>query len=316
MVRINLVCNNTTTQEIPLNFSTVGDLIMPLTGFTKCSVLHFSIPNAATPILEFQSNYYQFTLTYGLFSFSQYVEYENRGSGDTNIYEIDHLVSMMNTALQDCLVGLDNLDALPTAIPPRIVYDTINDRYSIIVPDGFYTGANAIGILFNTPLFYILESLPTNITNAGLYEVIVTKLPENIIVVDAAHGSAPWAPAGTYLKITQEANTLSNYATPKYFVMTTTLPIEQEVVCSSTQSNDQSMASIIQTFTFDYLQGVKALLSNNDYSSVINDYRIAKMMPQTIYVVKADIKWLTNTGAVRVFNLPPNTSAKLVLNLE
>lgn len=308
MVRIKITSYNDTEQEIPLDFSREGNLVQPIEA-TSVSVIKFSIPNADNPILEFIENRYSFTLSYNGTDFTQYVEWEDRGtevSGIKQVFDIDHLCSMFNTALSDAVTGLNALSALPSLVAPRVLYNVDYSRYEMIVLASAYesTLATPIKIYINKSLFYIFQSLPViHYPNNAIDKVRMfyfKQSTENTYATD-------------YIKTLQERITLTNYANVRTILLNTSMPVEGMIICSSNGSAGQSSMNIIQTYTLPYANGVIDSSENLDFSSPADGYRTCKVTGHHLYSVKCNVYYETNAGAIRNFYLPPHSSASIEL---
>ena len=314
MPKIDLILTNPSGKDIPLDFQTIGDLSHPIMDVSQLAVLHFSIPNSDTPILVWPGDaYYQFKMSYGGFTTTQYVVFSDRGSGQF-VYEITHLLKMLNTALQLCLINLISQVTIAGSQTPHISYNYDTDTYSIVCCKAFNNdGINPfITLSVNQPLFYILESMPTIDNGDGTFSFIIVNDPYNTFT-PLATGTWTNTP---YTQITQEASSLSGYASPRFFVITTSMPIEPEIFSSITSNAGQSTANVVQTFTFDYSKGVRSLLLNNDYHSVVNDYRKVSVNGGVLYQIKMDIYWIDSAGGRHQFFLPPNDSAIITVMME
>lgn len=308
MVRAKLVSTNPTDSEIQLNFRNTGDLTQPIRA-SSVSVIKFSIPNASTPFMEFQANRYQITLTHNGFEFSQYLVWEDRGTtvnGINKVYEIDHLVSMMNTAFSAAVTGLNILVPLPTVVAPRVLYNTDTSRYEIIVKTTEYNSAAAlpIKIYFNRPLFYIFKSVPIiehPSPPAKIFELLVKPIAENVYLTN-------------FTKILQEAITFSNYAEVRNILITTSMPVEGMIICSTSSNSGQSSLNVIQSYTIPYTNGVIDISENLDFNSPENNFRACRVSSNIdIYSIKCDVYYETSKGEVKQFYLPPFTSANIEL---
>ena len=308
MVRVKLSAFNNTSDEIQLNFANMGDLVQPLNASTV-SVIKFTIPNGGNPIIEFVDNRYSFTLTYDGASYTQVVEWEDRGTefmGIKNVFEVDHICSMLNKALSDAVTGLNAIKALPSTTAPRVLYNVDTSRYEMVVLTSAYesTLAKPVKIYSNRPLFYILQSLPTiyHRTNPSetQFEYYFKQIPENTY-------------ATSYIKTIQESITMSNYASVRTILLSTSMPVEGMIICSSSANAGQHSLNIIQTYNIPYTNGVIDECENLEFTSPENGYRTCRITGKDLYSIKCDVYYETNEGVVRPFYLPPYTCAFIEL---
>jgi hypothetical protein len=318
-MRVDLLAVNTTDNSIPINFTQIGTLTSPVQGGSVC-ILGFSIPNAYTEIMRWPSDTkYQITMTYKTFSFSQYLIFEDRGSGRI-IYEIEHLVSIINTAIVNCTAGLSALctaggDTYPTVDTPYFTYDVNTSLYSVhaVCSTGSSyayfneSATNAISIYLNNRFFYVIQSLP------------VMHYPYN-------PSSKEWklkftrsgaeTVATTLYNRTQEATSISSYATPRMMYITTSLPIESECICTTNSNSGQINENILQTYSLPYVNGVKNLQENNDFSAPADPYRVSLMTNSPIYEVRCNVLYQDNDGTKHQFYLQPGSSAWILLDIR
>jgi hypothetical protein len=285
----------------------MGTLTIPI-DCNSVQIKRFSIPNAGTPLMEWVGdNVFQFTLTYKGYSFQQYVLLENRGSANF-IYEIDHLVSMINTALSSAVTGLDALYFvetglnLPTMTSPYLIFDGISQLYSVVALTSAYSSLlpEPITISLNYPLFTILQSLPIYVIG-NTFQLLFKPSGENVYLTN-------------YTKITQESITFPNYFTPQNIVITTNLPIEPEFISSSTQNSGGSSLSILQDYAFDFTSGVKDFKTHNIYNAPTEDYRRVKCVGRGIYNVRCQVYNKKRDGSLVPFILLPYQSASIKLH--
>lgn len=309
MVRAKLVAFNDTENEIPLNFNNMGDLVQPIDASTV-SVIKFSIPNAGNPLLEFVANRYKFTLTYDGETYTQAVVWEDRGTelnGIKRVFEVDHICSMLSTALSSAVTGLNALKTLPSLTVPRVIYNVDTSRYEFVVLASAYesTLAKPVKIYCNRALFYILQSLPVishqSNPDETKFEFYFKQIPENIY-------------STSYVKTIQESITMSNYANVRNILLTTSMPVEGMIICSSSASAGQTSLNVIQTYTVPYGNGVIDECENLDFSSPEDGYRTCRITGKNLYSIKCDVYYETSEGQIRQFYLPPHTSA--IIELE
>lgn len=306
MVRVNLEFYNKNPIATMLNFSSVGSLVLPITA-REIQVLKFSIPNSDIPIFDFKTNTYYFRLSYKTFSFTQYIVLEDRGSG-SSMFEFEHLVSMMNTTLKNAVSGLDAVSGhtLQSTVSPYIIYNSVTGLYSLIAPTNGYDSSmtDPIRIHVNRALFYILQTLPVynEYTITGLYEYYF------LFKNDLEHTYNT-----SYLRITQESITLSNYAYMRSLIIASNLPCQSEIITSNDSSSNQSQFNILSSYTIPYEHGSIDLKSNTDYSTISERYRITQANLNNFYDLKCLIFYKTNENKILPMSIPPFTSAFLVL---
>jgi len=310
MTRVKIIARNDSGDEVNCNFQGTGNLTTPINA-TEVSVYKFSIPNAGNPIMEWTDNTFQITMTYDGETFSQYAVWEDRGgaiNGINFVYEIDHLCNMFNTALTACVTGLNLLKTLPSVVVPRVLYNVDNSRFEIVVIASAYesTLAKPIKITVNQPLFYVLQGIPIIgqvVGGVSVYEMIFKQIPENTYM-------------STYIKIVQESISISNYASVKEILISTSLPVEGLIICTTGGDAGQSSINVIQSYTIPYSNGILDRCEDFNYVSPADMYRPCKVTGNNIYTVKCDLYYVSRNGAIRPFILPPYSSASIELEFR
>lgn len=307
--RVNLsVCNQQDVSQ-QLNFSTIGDLTQPITA-DWVNIVKISIPNSDMPILIFPSTYnYTFLVSYQGYSFSQNVLLDDRGNG-SDIFEIGHIVSMLNTALVSALAGLNGIIPIPTSNDPYISYNLNTSMYSLNVDPSAYESSLALPITIscNSNLYYILQTIPSVKSGSGvsvLHTFLCNQTNENFFE-DLNHM--------IWIKLDQEQISLCNYATPRLIWITTSMPVQSETFVSRTSSANQTYYNVLQSLTIGYSNGVIDFSTNNDFTTVQDRYRKSHVNATGIYSVKCDVYWVDNIGNVYPFTIPPHTSAMIMLD--
>jgi hypothetical protein len=310
MVRINITSYNTSNNELPLNFQNTGQLIMPING-SMLSVLRFSIPNGCTPLVKWNNAAYSFTLTYSAFApQTAFVQLEDRGTG-IYVYELKHLVASFNNTLASLMTLLDTASghSLPSTTPPYVVFDPVTNFYSFIAPIvSFDSGLSTkIQLFMNEPLYRIFQSMnfithPNNPVDTE-YELYFSPSYENTYRTDMVIN-------------TQESISLPNYAYLRVIIITSDMPVEPEIFCSINITSNQVMYNVIQNFTVNYDHGTVNTLTNNDYQSITNDFRMSKISAKDMYYVRCNILYLTIDGEVKPFNIPPRSAAHVLIEIK
>lgn len=315
MTRIKFFQENNTASPVKLDLSQMGELTSPLKG-SRVNVVKFSIPNSDVPVLEFTNSKYQFTLTYNGFEYSQYVDFEDRGTttaeGYQNIYEIDHLCSMFNTALENAITGLNALVSLPGTAStdfPRVIYNIETSKYELIALATYYgsTIVSPIKIYCNTAMFYVFQSMPVvyhpTYSTDKQYEFYFKQIVENTYLTN-------------YIKIVQERNTINNYVQPRNIILSTSLPVENMIFSSSTRNANQSGLAVVQTYNIPYFNGVLDHSENLEFIQPVNEYRSCKLTNVDIYAIQMQILYEKENGDIRNFYLPPYRSARIELEFN
>lgn len=317
MVRVTLQHFNSTNKDTKLDFSNAGTLTQPIREAKTISILRFNIPNSAMPIMLWSNpisnppidgdNLYSFTLSYMGISFTQYVKYINLNTidpiywkGCKLIYEMSHLVSMINKALKDAVDGLNALISLPSLVYPRVIFE--NNYFSFIVLSSAYDSSltNPIKIYMNDPLRYMFQSLPVTWDPTLLYGLIFDVTPESTYLTN-------------YIKITQNSMSLGNFLSMRTLLITTSMPIVSEIYSSSNANSNQTGINILQSFDMNYNNGITDILTNNEFYSPSEPFRRVDINCKNLYDIRCQVSIITNTGNILPFALPSLGYATITL---
>lgn len=298
MVRINLTDYNEANVDRRLNFQNIGNLTSPLNA-DYVSVMRFSIPSGGIPLYYFEDDLTNsITLSYGAKSFTQDMILIDKGSGNW-IFEVDHLVSMMNATFQTAVTGLNALISLPTLIPPCVVYDKLKSIFSIIVPKTY--ASTPIYIDFDNDMWRFFQGLPSIKLN-GL---------QRLIISPGQNGEKLFQT--NYIKLTQEASTISNWFNVRIIYITTSLPIEAEVLTSTSINTGQSASNILSSYILPVERGTLDNYTSMDFVAPKDRFRPCRINAKDIYNVKCDVYYQDVRGHRQIFNIGARSMATIEL---
>ena len=295
----NLSVKNTTTSEIPVRFNASLNIpfIQKPSDWTA-SVVRFVVPNFSTPIFTFQDATYYFTLNYYNKSVTLPIVFESRNLADATdrkVYEIQHLIDMMNTTLVSCWTALNALGALPTTDKPYFIYNVETSLISLIANLTYYvsTIAHPINIYCNNTCFKFLQGLPVTYTGASTYEY-------QLLVRNAFNNTYNT----NYFQMQQNSSSFSSTTDFDRVVITTDLPIQAEYIGSSVS------LPIIQDFC------PNEITSQNFHENIVYNaifpYRTAKMTSDVaFYSINFNFYWADVNGTLTEMLLPVKSSANI-----
>lgn len=310
-IRANLISYNSSPKSVPMDFNLTGNLSVPILGASEVAVTRFNIPANNIPMMIWVNDVHHFTLKYGAFSYTIAVNYIDLGGKDgtvMNIYEISNFTLMCNTALSTAVTQLNILASgtLPSTIAPRITYDSLNSLFGVVAPTVGYDEAivNKITLEMDEELWIIFQSLPTYYTySTSLYRFIFYNIPENVYLTN-------------YLKITQECITTSNFTIAKSIVITTSLPIQSELVCDIGGSTGQTLANIISQFNLNYDTGTRLIYTDIRYVAPSEHYRFSHITSNAIYDLKCQVYYLDSHGLSHPMLQAPDSVASILLEFR
>lgn len=319
MVRVTLQYVNSSADDQKMDFSSMGTLTQPINDSTTVSVLRFNIPNNSIPLMiwgrqsppvdyDFR---YAFTLSYGGFSFQQYVKYIDLGAINQNIfyprnklvYSMTQLVQMLNQALTDAVTGLKALVPLPTNTVPYIYYDPNTYFFNVVVPIAGYDSAmvNPILIKLNRPLWYMLQTIPAIYNSStGLFTWTFLNSYENQYNT-------------SYLRVSQTSISMSSFLSMRSLLITTSMPVESEVITTNSGTSNQSGINILQSFDYQYNSGIKDVLTPNEFTTISEPFRRVKLNGKNLYDIRCQVFVVTKEGDVYPFVIQGYGYATIVL---
>ncbi len=266
-VYVNIQVNNTDPNAFITASATV-DRTEPIIDDPDkyyLSVVRFTIPGLNTPILIFpiQNNQpninlstYSITLDHAVSVSQQFLIYTQRNvfippttaipvqkiSSYYFIFNYQHVADMINTAFEAAFAVITKPPTigLDPPRPPRIIFNSVTQLFSIIAQDDYYnidTAVSLIRIYINGPLFTLLPGLAdqnTLLSSPGFgrnLQILVKDYFNNRI--QDSEGSGPSFPP-PYLEIRQQFKSLANWYSVKNIVFKSgLLPLQPEYTQSS-----------------------------------------------------------------------------------
>lgn len=307
-MRVNLLVTNDKETSIPLDFSTVGSLSIPVSA-TEVSVLKYSIPNSETPLCTWNNTRYQLLLSFDGYTVNRYVELPDRGTNGL-VSTVDQVLEAINSCLEQLVLDLNDLVPVAPDQPIIVDWDKNLNLFNITAPaDYLEAGPNQGAIVvpehplqvwMNLPMSKLFQSFPTS--SKGAFDIWVSRL---------YFQPSSWN--GTASVIVQEANSLCSWVEPRFIYIATDMPVESELFVSTSASSGQSYNHILQNSTISYVNGIPDTLTNLDFTTVTNGYRTSKISGDKLYQVRCDVFYVTNSGERKQFMLPGKQSALICL---
>jgi hypothetical protein len=318
MVRVYLQSLNPTPNRTDLDFMTMGTLTKPISEASTVSILSFNIPQRGMPLIIW-SNYgsnppiegdtsYYFRLSYNGVIAARYIKYIDihaPGSKQVpenckSIYDISTLLLMFNTTLTQLVIDLNALIALPSLEAPRVIFE--NGLFSIIAPKLYYDSSlttpiylSAIGYLYG-----YFQSIPENWNPIIGYHFVFLNNPENTYLTN-------------YLKITQVSSSVGYFSAIQSILITTSMPVESEIITSNTQNSSQSGLNVLQSFTINYDRGIVDFLENIQFVIKSEPFRRVKINCKTLYDIRCRVYAVDSHGFIYPFVNPANGYASITL---
>ena len=133
--------NNTDRDQIATYETIATSTVLEHPEQYAMTISAFSIPSDDIPLFLFQNNTYSVTLyqpASGAVN-QVYLSYINREPSDTRqpVYSFDHMVQMVNVALESAFTGMSGTSGSPPSNEPIMVYDNSSGRFSLIVDNGW-----------------------------------------------------------------------------------------------------------------------------------------------------------------------------------
>jgi hypothetical protein len=296
----NLNASNLTGYSVPLRFNKSLNI-----AFIKdphkynVSVIRFVLPNYETPLFTFVDDNLKISLTYKTFSVTYPVIYASRlpAGSPQYVYEIQHLIDMLNTTIDTAFAALNFLSTLPTTDIPYFIYDPVTQLISYIANKTYYddTVTDPIQIYLNSNLFKMLQGIP----------IVKTALTDKTfrIVVQDAHNNTYNT---NYWQMTQQGNTFENIVDFSNIVITTSMPIQNEYI-----GTDISFPIMTDFCPSDL--NIDTFHNNIVYNAIFPYRQTAMASSEPLYNVAINCYWSDATDKLNEILLPPNGTANIKL---
>ena len=296
----NLEYTNNTNTDQPLKFNTNLDVpFIKDPSEYQMTIIRFNFSNFSTPIFIFKDNTYAFTMSYGSNSATVYVSWISRDSttSEHHVYELQHMVDMMNNCLNLCWTQLNSLSLLPTSDVP---YFILNDGIIAYVANKTYYNTalpTPIKVYCNNALFKFIQGIPVSYsgTSNQEYQLLLYDTHDNTYNTN-------------YYIMTQETNNFGNCTDLDSIVLTSSMPIQQEYIGSG---------SPIQIVT-DFVP----IISSQTYYDPITytavfPYRNVDMNGHIpLSNINITVYWKSKDGTLHQFYVSSNTTSSVKLMFE
>lgn len=196
------------------------------------SIVRYSVPGQAIPVLYFTANTYYVTLSYNGNDYTTPLIYPtglNTLLNDNSIYAYQQIIDMINVAFATSFLNLISSNTPPPTEPPYMTYDASSNLCSLYCQqryDPIVAGSPTIEIYMNNVLYYFFDNFvvtQTGIQSASFkdYRFIIKNLYNNAITSDPNNPNI----SGTnpYYKNIQEYSTLYNFVNLQSIAFTSCL---------------------------------------------------------------------------------------------
>lgn len=296
--------NDSTTQPIMFSQQSINDIVSNMSEYDM-SIVRFQCDASASlplfiPIIQGGSNTDPNLTIYSVSmsiegsggggvgnvgpTFIEYVSTSTINSGTLPqsynnkyywVYCLKDWTDMINTALNTTFQGILALSGVPsswaTCKPPKIVYDSVSDKFSLYVDSGLISATgNSLHIYFNSNLKLLLkhfQNVPNTVMTSGdtLYDVSIYNnfgLNTHTDVTDSNR---------LYYVMTQEASSSDCFSPISSIAFATTLPIESELVANPIYLSGSNISISNQNFSEKIISDITLPLSSvYDYKQVIS----------------------------------------------
>jgi hypothetical protein len=224
------------------------------------------------------------------------------------VYEYQHLIDMINTALQ---TAHTNLTTKPVgSLPPFITYDETG-RFRVYGEQAYYDTnlATPIEVLVSAEIWRVMPFIEydtnTN-TNNDYWQVLIKDNKNNRETIDSVD----------YYYSRQQADG-SSYINPvqKIIFTTNSIPIRStytNINDSNTVTSNSNSFPILSDFIIDDLQGLdhrkQLVYEARDYNR-----RIDLLGKQPLYTISITAYWLDYRNRLKVIRIPNNDFANIKL---
>lgn len=252
--------NQTNINQLAVYNKTEKKMIVDNPNDYYLTVLKFDIPSTALPIFEFKPETYSFISSYNGFIETTFVQLVPQGDiGGNLIYNYSAFIEMINITLRQHFIDLYNTTGgtLPVLNPntnpvPQLIYT--NDREPIIFRFPIaYIETSGIDVRMNYALFRFFQnfqnffnsSTGSTLSNTDDYTIRVYDTGNNYLNIT----TGPYT--GEYYDMRQDCPTFYLWWEIKDILVTTTLPINQEVIGTLDDKGDYKSLQILVDHTIE-----------------------------------------------------------------
>jgi hypothetical protein len=258
------------------------------------------IPNVNSFLFKFVDGDYQMLMYYNGHSVTLPVVYIPH-SPDTayrGIWDIQHMVDMCNATIGSLYTALNAIAPLPTADMPYFTYNNVTQLFSFTANKSYFASNLTTPIIvgINNKLLNFFEGLQFAYTipgNSTMYEIIVADYYNNELQTG-------------YYTMTQQAPTFALYSDFNRLVFTTSLPIQNEYIGSSTA------VPILQDYCPADLN-ISTFRNPIVYTAEFPYRQVRMKSDMAFYNISIDCNSSDIAGNLHLMTLPPNSAANIKL---
>lgn len=293
----NLVLNNTTNSSIPLRFDQQLNIpFIQKPSDWDVSIIRFVLPNFENPIFTFIDGNYDISMSYNGHTVTQQIVYipETTDTTYRGIFEIQHMILMLNSQIASLYTALNGIVTLPTTDMPFFEYNEGTGLISYVANKSYFASDLSLPIVISVSqtTFKFLQGLPVY-SHQTYYDLLVRDTGNNELTTG-------------YYTMTQQSPSFANYSDFNSVVLTTNLPIQNEFLGSATT------LPIIQ----DYCPADLNITTYHNpivYNAVVPYRQVSLVSDQSFYSIRFDCFISNTAGNLTPMTLPPNSSANIKL---
>ncbi len=258
----NIAVSNDTPGSVPLKMTQdLTTFLIERPEEYDASIVRFDIPNYASPLFKFQTDFYYMSMSYNGHSVTFPVAKDPIVLVRDYIYAWQSYIYMVNDCLQDLWTALNALIVLPSTVVPFFAYDESSRLTSLIVDKSAYLATLPVPIKISVNDAFLTKiggfpmgfnGQPSTGTNTP-FQFLILDLKLNTSINPDNED-----PSYKAITMTQQDQSFDNIIDLNSVVITTNLPIVKEFQGSAT-----------------------ALPIMNDF--VINDVTIATFRNRIVY---------------------------------
>jgi hypothetical protein len=218
------------------------------------------------------------------------IDNTNRG-----VYEVQHLILMLNNTINSLYTALNAIAHLPTTDMPYFTYNETTTLISYVANKTYFASnlTTPIVLSIGETTFKFLQGLPIYSHNT-YYDILVRDTNNNNL------------PSSDYYTMTQQAQSFDNYSDFFSIVFTTSLPIQNEYYGTS------SVIPIIQDYCPTDLD-IKTFHNEIVYNAVFPYRQVSMSSNSPITNITINCMTSSTSGITNGMTLPPNSAANIKL---
>tara|TARA_R110000772_G_scaffold197311_2_gene308078 strand:+ start:3506 stop:4519 length:1014 start_codon:yes stop_codon:yes gene_type:complete len=263
----------------------------------EMAIVRFSLPLTSIPLFLFKNDIFKVSLKIGASEYTESIVWipNNNVYDDKNVYEIQHLLNMINTAWALAFTTLKSANTVASTTPPFMTHSSLTNLITLFVPQTYLT--DNIDVYTNSNMHRRLHSFYdfyNEFVSVGElnYRFIVQDLFDNNTVFNGVN----------YYYFTQLFSSIGSLTDLKSIqVFTNSVPVNRELIAG--QKN------VIDNFLTDFEPIESNTFNSNGFFQFFPEgplRYIDLLSTEPMKRIDLEIKWTTKDRQTETYYLQPN----------